>query len=543
MKSKIIICLFFFMLLSIAYSEPSVDDFGKSIFNTGVVDYSLDKSEYSAGDIILTNFSIYNTEDFPLVDAYLVVEVVSGREHVYPSQSSEENNVLYEARISRINIGPLSKTLIPFSYRIPVDLKSGSYMVEAYLTSPRTPVVGLPQIFLSPSIAVFGVTGSGKFPYAQIMRTKTFFANETGPIGVGVNASSPVSGIVHISGEQSGISELLLNVTVCVWDDTSCQENGLFWNEQYPVDLSKNEADVLVSFNAPEKPDAYSIRLELLDNGRYLSLYRSRIVVLGETAKIRKAVTDKPSYDVGDKGRIFVLIGASPDHYTQPVTYNSTVSVYITDLEKNREVYRGTSFIPVLSLYENSGLIPKVFEFNSTERLRNFSVCSEVSSNSGMLYDKYCFIIDSSKIKPADGPVRTPNVSWTYVPEKNTLRITLCSPDAIEMKAGAFLLFPDKSMAAFADGLVLAPCAVTDLPAGYGKYALVVNDLETNKQNIYDVDILAGSEPSTTVPVSACAGGECDGGSRNDANGIYFGLIVLAVIAAAILIYSKRRSK
>jgi LPXTG-motif cell wall-anchored protein len=510
MNTKLFICLFFCLLLPLAYSQTLPDDsFASNIFHKGDVDLRLDKEAYSAGDLLFANITVSNMEDYPLVDAYLVVEMVSGSEHIYPSQNSDNNNVFYEEIIPRINLDSKTQTSVSFSYRIPDDLKSGDYLLEAYLKTPRTPVTGIPFIFISPKGVNFKVEGNGNFPSARISRTRTVFAGGTGPIGSGVNPNSIVNGSVHVLGAAG--RDLMLNITVCSWDDTSCDANGLYWNKEYQIKSDLVEETVLVSFNAPEKPDAYAIRLELFEGERLLSLYRSRIIVMGETAKIRKLTISNSSYSAGDIGKALVLVGASPDHYTKPSMENITVLLSIKDLEKNKEVYTGTSLITVLNIDLNEGLEPLEFEFKNNVALNNFSVCAAVSSQDQQ-YDRYCFIIDTSKIKPKIDARGALNSSWAYDSSTGTLQVNICSTVPGNRSAAAILM-SEGTVVASADNIVLAPCGQADLSTGIGKYSLVINDLYSNQQYFSEVDITQGkATTTTTTTILVCGDGICEKG-------------------------------
>ena len=518
MKNKL---LLIYLLLIVpflsfpVFADENADYFAASPFHKGDVSFSLADSPYKAGELLATNITVSNMEDYPLVDAYLVAEVVEGQEHVYPSQMSDENNVFYEEIIRGISLGGGQKKTVPFEYKLPEDLRPGQYMLAVYFTGQKAPLVGIPFIFASPKTASFAVQGGGNFPAASIVRTKTLFGNATGPIGVGVSPGSLVDAAVRISGLPGEGREFSLNVTICSWDDTSCGANAFVGSFVYRIGPNQKDAVIPVSFTAPSKSDAYAIRLELSDSGRTMSLYRSRIVVTGETAKIRKAAVDKDSYSAGEYGKVFLLIGASPDHYTRPVLNDSLVTVYIRDAETGAEVYRRAETVAVLSADMNDGMHSMIFPFKSGGVLRNFEVCSEIASKAGVLYDKYCFTLDSLRFPH---PQRTQlNVSWVYDASAKSLLATICSPGPSEGKAAAILFSSDQNVVASADGLVLSLCAQAFLPAGPGDYVLAVNDLENYKQAQYPVRISPDPAASmTTVPLAICGDARCGPGEDTD---------------------------
>jgi hypothetical protein len=395
---------FFLFILAVAFfsslvlaQSPEEDYFSENPLYKGDVYFSLDKDVYSAGENLSAEFVVSNMEDFPIVGAYLVVEVAKGGE-----PGSDTENIFYETVLRDINLPPLGKVTVPFNYVLPFDLASGNYSLEAYLKTDRTGIVGLPHIFLSPVYKSFSVAGTGRFPYAMISRLDSLFVNESGQVGPGVDAGSMVEGVISIVRDSGSFSldGLVLSVYVCEWDDTACVVPGdFYWSGDYPVTASQvndSQALVGVGFAAPIRPSAYAIRLELKDPfGRIVSLYRSRIVVFGETARIRKMAVDKFYYGVGDMGRIMVLVGPSPDHYTNPVSLNATVSVFINS--EGKALYTGSSVVPEISGLSYPVTVFESCYFSSPGELKRFEVCSQIESSSGLLFDRYCYLVDSSK--------------------------------------------------------------------------------------------------------------------------------------------------
>ena len=72
---------------------------------------------------------------FPLVDAYLIVEMVSGFEHIHPFTGLEPMMFFYKAII----LGPsMGKSVILYSLKVPEDVAGGDYSLEAYSKTKRT---------------------------------------------------------------------------------------------------------------------------------------------------------------------------------------------------------------------------------------------------------------------------------------------------------------------------------------------------------------------------------------------------------------------
>lgn len=502
--------LVFLIILGLLYSchAQDTDKFTSNIFFKGDVLFKLDKESYSAGDTIKTEILVANMDDYPLADNSLVIDIVRGpaENHSYPSQLSDEDNVVFEAVVSGINLPAKSEKTVPFTYTIPSDARAGSYRLEVYLKNERAPIVGMAHIFMSPKHVSYTVTGKGAFPAASIVRTKTVFETKPGPIGVGVNASGKVAGEVYVQNEGAAeLKDLILKVVVCSWDDTTCKTEGYFWSKDYAIAsvASKATEKVVVEFNAPEKRDAYSIRLELLEkNGRMLSLYRSRFIVLGETAKIRKLVTDKLYYAADEKGTIKVLAAAAPDHYTNPVTKNAKLTVSISS--EGSEVFSESYVIPELSgKTRNNGFVGKDFSFTAPKELREFTVCAKIESEKGELYDKYCFDASPEKAFVGETIIKAQTGYSAGV-----LEARICAEDAsgipAKAKASALIYTKDaKKVLALKEGLTVDPCVSASFKIPAGEYLLIVNTLDPYQQFRFNVKTSESSAVTTTTKAAA----------------------------------------
>jgi hypothetical protein len=489
------------------------DAFVNSIFYKGAVSINLDKDTYRPNDTLLARIKVDNLEDFPIADAFIVFDIVSGgEEHVYPSQSSDADNVLFEQVSSGINLLERAGKTVEFSYKIPADIKNGTYRLEAYFGTKRTPLVGIPAIFIAPEYAAFKVAGTGVFPAARISRTKTIFVNASGPIGVGVDPNTPVNGIVYIQNDgDSTLRDQSLNVLVCEWDDSACSVEETLWSKRFEVPplAPKAVEGVAVQFTAPEEPGAYAIRLELKDkDGRTLSLYRSRIVVMGPTAKIRKLAVTRTYLKAGENASVLVLVAASPDHYSMPEVANAKVSVSVYGRDAGEMVYSDSYFLPVISM-RDQGMVSKAFSFKASRELSGLKVCSKVESNAGELYDSFCYTA-----LPVAGDVGLMKVDWSGDPASGSLSVNMCSQDASgedsSSYAAVILLDGKGNVAGTEENVVLDPCGRAKFKVASGSYVLLVNDLGSGRQTRYVVNLSYPEGASGEV----CGDGKCGPGEN-----------------------------
>jgi LPXTG-motif cell wall-anchored protein len=506
---KILAFLVVLGILSGAYATVD-DSFSTSIFYKGDVILSLDKESYNAGDELTGTITAANMEDFSIVNSAIVVEVVKGdKEHYYPSQESDNDSVIYEKVIDVLTLAPKSQKKVTFSYKIPADAKSGDYRVDVYLGNERTPVVGMPAIFVAPKSVSFTVTGTGAFPAAAISRTKTVFMGQAGPLGLTVAPSGKVTGDVVIqSSSPTVLADLKLKVIVCSWDDTMCSGSSILFAKEYEIQTleASKTTNVPVEFTAPTAPDAYAIRLELLDaSGRTLSLYRSRIVTAGETGRVRKLAVDKLNYKKGESGTVSVLVSASPDGSETTVSKNVKLTVSLA--QGGSTAYSSSSTIPELSIA--NGATVNEFAFTADRDLSGFTVCSKLESESGKLFDQYCYTIDAEKAKTGINEVSA-ETSFAA----NTLTATLCARDtsgAASSVVSTIMLYSSDSTSQIENkgSAKLEPCTSVSFNVEAGDYLLLVNDMATNKQYRFPVN--------ARVDAKVCGNSKCEG-TENSGN-------------------------
>jgi hypothetical protein len=548
----ILLAVCFFGMMAHSESMTEKPDFSSNPSYNGRLVLSLDKLAYSPGENVSVSFVASNLENFSIIDAFIVVHAVSGgQEHIYPTQFSDDDNVFYEYVIKGVNLGPFESKSLNYSYMLPSDLRPGTYRLESYFETERTPIVGMAAIFLAPASKAFSVGGNGNFPQVKILRNSTMFNNRSGPVGVGAQAGSNVRAEIFFQNNASASLEgYRLVLTVCEWQDMVCPKDAVIFQKVYDAPKTAPGAvgKINLSFSAPEKSGAFSVRLELQDrSGRLQSLYRSRIVVLGPTGRIRKMVMDPLYLEKGDPGRISLLIGASPDHYTYPGVENVKISASITD-KSSSEIYSGSKILANLSVDDNGGLVPVNMDFIAARDLAEYKICSSIESSVGVLLDKYCLDIDPSKYSIQKRPVSL-NATWDYDSAAGELIVNVCGQDSRGKSAYSnitiLLISREKNAADYVDAST-PPCANQVFKAGPGIYTLAVNDRDSGRQYSYELNLADETEKTlppettTTFITSSTMPPEPAGGDNN-----YYlaaAAVVLLLAGGYILMKSNRKS-
>ncbi len=539
-KISILVSFIFAIIMCFGSSYAAQDN---DLFYSGDVTYDI-KNTYNAGDNIETTLVVANKEKFPLIDAYVIVDITQGCENpTYPSQDSDCDNVFFEKIIRNLNIDPLSQVSIPFSYKLPHDLKSGTYRMDVYLRTKKTPMLGMAHIFLPGRHSSFKVTGSGTEPSVKILRTQTEILDTTGPVGPPAEPSSKVTGSVFIENSKtSQVDGLSLFVGVCSWDDTGCE--SYVWKNTYPFSITASETKKIdFSFNAPKKPDAYAVRLEVKDkNGETKSLYRSRLIVTGKTAKIRKLWIGKRYYNTGETVEINTMLFGSPDHYTYPVVNNANLLVSLRDLNNGKTVFQNTEVIPELST--DAGLISKKFEFVSKSALSRFEVCAQITSENNGIYDRHCIEVDSAKFSS--------NVRKYSLNEKKfdteTMKFSanLCAADGSDMPVSANIEIDISDLnnrnSVMSAKLNINKCSPLEFAfKSQTDYRMLINDEDVNRQ--YRFEFTSPKTEKSGHP-GENEKDEKDEDDKKDEDKNYLIIAAIAVVLiAVILAYAYNRIK
>lgn len=418
-----------------------------SVSATQIAGYSGDlkvdieeSGELTPGEQLDVELSPANSDERPIANGYIVVNVVRGEEPYYPSQKSDEDNVFHQDKITGINLKPGNSEEIDYEYTLPEDLKGGDYRVEAYFKTNRTPVSGLPFIYSTPSYDTFSVSGSGSFPQLSISRTQTVFTGVnqvvgdwdpdtlnfngtkwpslTGPVGVFTRPSmDTVSGEVVIDNTGSSTESANVEVTVCEWDDTACtnQIDTYITSTQVP----SGGTTVPVEVANPEDPGAYAVKIEVASGGETQSIYRNRIIREGNTSRIRKTSVNRPYIPEGEELSVGLVAGASADHYTYPSAVGVDAQVVVETMDGD-EIMNKAKTITRLS---NSNVFEQLY-FNTTapETLTEFRVTTELSAD-GEVFDTYSYVVDYSEFSN-----EVENVSLeSYSFANETLNVNMCA--------------------------------------------------------------------------------------------------------------------
>lgn len=517
----------------------------------GYVSLTLGQDSYEAGDTLEASITAGNQDSVPVVDGYLVVDVVKGCEQpTYPSQNSDCDNVIHEEKIEDLNIGAGESRQLDYTYDLPEDLSEGTYRLDVYFQTDRSPVSGIPYIFSAPSYRSFSVDGAGDHPQLKISRTQTRFTGtdevqgswdpnttvfeETawpsiaGPVGVLVTAEmDSVDGniVVQNTGAETSAE---LELTVCEWDDTAC--NNTVYEDTQDVTVGSGNTTLDVSVDAPTDPGAYAVRMDLRVDGQPHSMYRNRLIVEGQSAKIRRMAVTRPYYASGDQLAVNLVTGTSPDHYTNPIMRDMDVSMTVQNLETGTTILDRTTELGRLS--STQLLDSRWFNTSVSEELYRYRLTAEVAGEGGQTYDRYSYIVDASEFA---GDVDQVELG-EYSLNDGSMQAEICGRTTSGVPAefeAELMLMDNASLVSEATVTVNGCNSVTMDGVEEGSYELLVN---ADQQYRFDVD-LTQDEPGETDPTDE----QPDDTDTGRSDILYAGIVVVVLAIAGILYWRGRR--
>jgi hypothetical protein len=466
------------MIIVVSISFVSAGNF--NLFFNGDLNFEINEVSQT-GEKLISVFELYNGEKFPIADGHLIINIVKGcEEPTYPSQNSDCDSVIYEEVISGINLAPLTSKKINFSYILPEDLSSGTYRVDAYFRTSKTPIIGMAHIFLPGKSKSFEIVGNGIFPSAKISRINTGIKGYPGPIGVGTNFDEEIYLNLAIDSEVD--KNFKVKLTTFNWED-SVSKNALFTNERLE-NLKKGENKIPIKLDVPQNSGAYAIRIELLDEGRLVSLYRSRLIVYGEDAKIRKMYPHKAYYEDED-ATISLLIAGSPDHYSNPITEDLSLEVILKNNIDGKEYFKSEKIGDLGGESEADFFYETEVKIPVKGKLINFDLCSRVFSKD-KTYDEYCYTIDSKEFESSNSKI---TLEGKY--ERDIFSGEICVFDLytdLPVKTNLFLFLEENGNYLSSQSKEHVSCSEINFSLKpEGNYSLRVQNKNTGEEKIFDL--------------------------------------------------------
>lgn len=428
----------------------------------GITQLNLSKEKYDSNENITGSIIINNLEDYPLVGANIIIQIIDG-EYNFPSEISQDN-IIYETVIKNIWVPIKYNKEIEFS--LP-NVGSGEYRVNVYVETLKTDFRGNNVFLRNPLSKNFSIPGE-KIEKAIIFRPETVF-NE---IGVGQNIflvepEEKFSGIVDVKNLSNFEKQnLVLEILVCKWSISNCDnpENKI----EIPVGNLKPNAEKKINVNilAPKISQTYELNLKLKNNNTIESIYKNRFMVNGNFIKISK---------------VFLEGIKSNNFYLTTFIENSIDDEIILKADFFENTSKASEKTITITKEEIDDFITKKIEVSS----KNFDEICLSSIYKNQIMDKECFkisignIIDEYKTRHPD----LINVVYNYN-EKNKKLGAILKKDLIN----AFItLVGSNNEILFEKEIQTNNEYKLELEVDKINLKLIIDDLDAKQQQSFDI--------------------------------------------------------
>jgi len=367
----------------------------------GRIDFETDKNKYFAGENITISLKVKNREPFPLLDAYIVIEIVKDCEKPFQPADSKDCNVIFEKTIYLGHMDKFEERNLVFQYKIPDNIKSGTYRIDVYFSTALATISGYVVKFDPIVYKSIEIENPNKdkeeFPSIQILWTKTRTAGSLSQRGPGVYKDVDLPIEIYLAGDGFKGKVIL---KICEFNDILCELDLKKYEGIYEkfFECKKNEiCKVDMRIPSGKKLTAYSVRMEVLDEkGDLHSLFRGRYVVKGEGVKISKVAISDLSLSPDKLHWVTVsIVGPLDPNREITIARNITIRVEISSGEGI--IYQNSSKIDEVSQIEAK---VQRFYFNVSQNYEKFKLCVFALKNDKELLDEYCTSVGEYKVTP-----------------------------------------------------------------------------------------------------------------------------------------------
>ncbi|MDD3159652.1 MAG: hypothetical protein PHQ98_01655 [Candidatus ainarchaeum sp.] len=471
LKENILIISIIFCFLTIPVFSQAISNY-QNTFWQGSINVIFDKDNFSENENITGKIILSNSEDYPLLNGTIVLNISQGT-FSYPSQLSDSDNILDYSKINNIYVS--ANSIKEINFNLP-NKSSGKYRLDIYAWVMKSNLIGSDSIYVSPVSKEFTVNNSPiDYSQVKILRTKTNFNNVVGPVGFATKTNEKYFGKIFIQNDSNlKLNDLTLEIQICDWSVAFCDSNNLFSKSITNIGLNSNEAKSIdVNLISPLLPSAYEIKMILKDSKKIYSIYSSRMIVIGPTAKIRKIYID----GIGTNNySLNTIYAGSPDHFTYPIFENFTIETEVYSSSSSKKYAEQISSIKTNELFS--------YKLNIDEKQFD-KICQRIKQDN-VVYDEECFSVPLNDLEN-EYSLRYPkvvDVNYIYTESSNNLQINLSKEININGKITIF----DDSDFVIEEMIIDSKNFSKSYTVKKSNLTLVIDDYDAKKQLIYTIE-------------------------------------------------------
>ena len=381
-------------------------------FTSGAMELRLDRYRYIAGEGLIIEVEIQAFES-PIVDGYIAFQLVDGPDVPEPYSQDSWDNVIFEQVERGIHVWPNTVVKRRFSVPIPVWARPGLYRLDGYFKTTHSPVTGVPFIYFTPTQSLtpcephfycphFIVENPGPWTSLRMLRNETYFAHEIGPVGPRVDPGSEQPfNVTFLNEGADALDDVKIHVGIYDWDDTEPVSGLDPLAPSLPVSVVSHFVGTIGpgemrlingTFLSPDRITAYTILIEAFAGERLLSIYRSRIDVVGDSGRIARLTPHRPLVHRDQELNISVEFVSPADRQTD--LEGAEFAINIEDEEG--PVWKDSSPVTVSS---GEGVLLTRFQLHPPRRLTNWTVTGTLSLK-GVPISSLAVHLDKEKFPP-----------------------------------------------------------------------------------------------------------------------------------------------
>lgn len=294
-----------------------------------------EKESYTAGDNITFFYTISNPTEMPLTDAAIRVQVLYSGENLDRQEGDDMIDEFFV--VKNVNLNPGDSYNEEFDWKIPEDIKSGTYLANFYLSSEeKFNMAGLSFI---PNVIGAGTkfdVASSDENLMRFDRNSTYVNEQQYKFRSFPPTFSPGDEVTIKTDLINEGDEKSVNILYQVFkfDDLNPSEEVKSYTKTETVTLQANSSvPVIYNIKNLEK-NAYLVKLTATSEDQK-AILNLRIPVLGNQGRILYLGIDKFPMTSGETSAIFCLTNAGTNPGSQEGAFKGYIKLELLDKDNN----------------------------------------------------------------------------------------------------------------------------------------------------------------------------------------------------------------
>lgn len=369
----------------------SVDCFDYYKFGDNFFTYAVpEKESYTAGDNVTFFYTISNPMEIPITDTAIRVQVLYSGENLDRLEGDDLIDEFFA--IKNINLNPGDTYSGEFVWKIPEEIKSGTYLANFYLASEdKFNLAGLSFI---PNVLGAGTKFDVSSSYENLLRfdrNATYVNDEQYKFRAFPPTFSPGDELTITTDliNEGNAKDVEVLYQVFRFDDLDPSEEITAYSKSETVSLQDN-SKLPISFNLKNlETNAYHVKLTATTEN-YKSILILRLPVGGELGKFVFLGMNKFPITSGNTSGVFCLTNVGGNPGDEEAQFKGNVKIELLDKDENILI-EGVDKVDI-----DGTVSGHMFNFDS-EEFYSYAILNATLYNENGIHDQMVIIYDYSK--------------------------------------------------------------------------------------------------------------------------------------------------